>query len=106
MRCAWLRTTESDNQSLETAFSRLRQEFPLDDKTDFRVIVDSVARPLRPLIRDEVYRIGREALLNAFMHAQANRIEVEVEYAEQDILKSLVRDDGAWNRPSSAAFRS
>jgi len=88
-----LRTTESGNQSLETAFSRLRQEFPLDGKTDFRVIVDSVTRPLRPLIRDEVYRIGREALLNAFMHAQANRIEVEVEYASRH-LKVLVRDDG------------
>jgi ligand-binding sensor domain-containing protein/signal transduction histidine kinase len=88
-----LRTTESGNQSLETAFSRLRQEFPLDDKTDFRVIADSVTRPLRPLIRDEVYRIGREALLNAFMHAHANRIEVEVEYASRH-LKVLVRDDG------------
>jgi signal transduction histidine kinase len=88
-----LRTTETDNQSLETAFSRLRQEFPPDGKTDYRVIVDSVTRPLRPLIRDEVYRIGREALLNAFMHAHANRIEVEVEYASRH-LRVLVRDDG------------
>lgn len=88
-----LRTTESGNQSLETAFSRLRQEFPLDGKTAYRVIVDSVTRPLRPLIRDEVYRIGREALLNAFMHAHANRIEVEVEYASRH-LRVLVRDDG------------
>jgi signal transduction histidine kinase len=88
-----LRTTETENQSLETAFSRLRQEFPLDGKTDYRVIVDSVTRPLRPLIRDEVYRIGREALLNAFMHARAGRIEVEVEYASRH-LRVLVRDDG------------
>jgi ligand-binding sensor domain-containing protein/signal transduction histidine kinase len=88
-----LRTTEWDNQSLETAFSRLRQEIPLDGKTDYRVIVDSVTRPIRPLIRDEVYRIGREALLNAFMHAHANRIEVEVEYASRQ-LRVLVRDDG------------
>jgi len=88
-----LRTTESNNQSLETAFSRLRQEFPLDGNTDFRVIVDSVTRPLRPLIRDEVYRIGREALLNAFMHAHANLIEVEIEYASR-YLRILVRDDG------------
>jgi ligand-binding sensor domain-containing protein len=88
-----LRTTESDNQNLETAFSRLRQECPHDGNTDYRVIVDSVTRPLRPLIRDEVYRIGREALLNAFMHAHANRIEVEVEYASRH-LRVLVRDDG------------
>ncbi|HTF72321.1 MAG TPA: two-component regulator propeller domain-containing protein, partial [Edaphobacter sp.] len=88
-----LRTTESGNQSLETAFSRLRQEFPLNSKTDYRVIVDSVTRPMRPLIRDEVYCIGREVLLNAFMHAHANRIEVEVEYASKH-LRVSVRDDG------------
>ncbi|WP_260741695.1 sensor histidine kinase [Tunturiibacter lichenicola] len=88
-----LRTMEPGNQSLETSFSLLRQEFSLDGKTDYRVIVDSVARPLRPLIRDEVYRIGREALLNAFMHAHANRIEVEVDYSSRH-LRVLVRDDG------------
>jgi ligand-binding sensor domain-containing protein/signal transduction histidine kinase len=88
-----LRTTETDNQSLETAFSRLRQEFPLNGKTEYRVVIDSVTRPLRPLIRDEVYRIGREVLVNAFMHAHANRIEVEVEYASRH-LRVLVRDDG------------
>jgi signal transduction histidine kinase len=88
-----LRTTAWDNQSLETAFSRLRQESPFNGKTDYRVIVHSATRPIRPLIRDEVYRIVREALLNAFMHAHANRIEVEVEYASRH-LRVLVRDDG------------
>jgi signal transduction histidine kinase len=88
-----LRTTETDNQSLETAFSRMRQEFQLDDKTEFRVIVDSVPHPLRPMIRHEVYRIIREALVNSFMHAHAKRIEVEVEYASRH-LRVLVRDDG------------
>jgi signal transduction histidine kinase len=48
---------------------------------------------VRPLIRDEVYRIGREAVLNAFMHAHANLIEVEVGYASR-YLRVLVRDDG------------
>ena len=88
-----LRTTEMDHQSLETAFSRLRQEFLLDSKTDFRVIADSVTRSVRPMIRDEVYRIGREVLVNAFIHASANRIEVEVEYASRQ-LRVTVRDDG------------
>src|ERR1700691_6635678 len=48
---------------------------------------------MRPVIPDEVYCIGREALLNAFMHAHANRIEIEVEYASKH-LRLLVRDDG------------
>lgn len=88
-----LRTTEAENRSLEMAFSRVRQEFTLDDNIGYRVITNNTARPVRPIIRDEVYRIGREALVNAFVHAQANSIEVEVEYASGH-LRVLVRDDG------------
>lgn len=88
-----LRAAETDSRNLEMAFSRIRQEFVVDEKIGYRVIVNSAARPLRPMIRDEVYRIGREALVNAFMHADANSIEVEVEYASKH-LRVLVRDDG------------
>jgi signal transduction histidine kinase len=88
-----LRTSETHNRSLELAFSRIRQELVVDEKVGYRVIANNLARPVRPLIRDEVYRIGREALVNAFVHAQANSIEVEVEYASRH-LRVLVRDDG------------
>jgi signal transduction histidine kinase len=88
-----LRAPDTDNTTLESAFARMRKEFALDEQIDYRVIVESDARPLRPMIRDEVYRIGREALLNAFVHAQAKSIEVEVEYASRH-LRVLVRDDG------------
>jgi ligand-binding sensor domain-containing protein/signal transduction histidine kinase len=88
-----LRAPDTDNTTLESAFARMRKEFALDEQIDYRVIVESDTRPLRPMIRDEVYRIGREALLNAFVHAQAKSIEVEVEYASRH-LRVLVRDDG------------
>jgi len=45
------------------------------------------------VIRDEVYRIGREALINAFRHSSAQNIELELEYAAAQ-LRLLVRDDG------------
>lgn len=48
---------------------------------------------LAPLLRDEVYRIASEALRNAFRHAQARRIEIEIRY-ERRQLRVLVRDDG------------
>ncbi len=88
-----LRSSESDSRSLELAFSRMRQEFALDDRIVYRVIVHSIVRPLRPLIRDEVYRIGREALVNAFVHARAGTIEVDLDYASRH-LTVAVRDDG------------
>ena len=51
------------------------------------------ARDLAPLVRDEVHRIACEALRNAFRHAQARRIEVEIRYDRRH-LRLRVRDDG------------
>ena len=55
--------------------------------------VVGTTRGLHPLLRDEVYRIAGEALRNAFKHAQAQRIEVEIRYDERQ-LRVRVRDDG------------
>ena len=88
-----LRSAESEALDLEQAFSRIRQELATQEQCGFRVIVEGRPRGLHPILRDEVYRIGREALVNAFRHSQAKRIEVEVEYAAHH-LRLLVRDDG------------
>lgn len=87
-----LRTLQS-SVDLGHAFSEIQQEFGSHGEVDFRVIMEGHARPMHPFIRDEVYRIGREALTNAFRHAQANKIEVELEYGD-DQLRILVRDNG------------
>jgi len=60
---------------------------------NFRVQVEGTTRDLAPLVREEVYRIAGEALRNAFRHAQARRIEVEICY-ERRLLRLRVRDDG------------
>jgi len=78
---------------LDRAFSEIQQEFVGHGEVDFHVMVEGHSRPLHPVIRDEIYRIGREALTNAFRHAQAKKIEVELEYAA-DALRILVRDSG------------
>jgi signal transduction histidine kinase len=48
---------------------------------------------LRSIVRDDVYRIGREALVNALRHSGAGNIELHLEYAA-DQLRIIVRDDG------------
>jgi signal transduction histidine kinase len=53
---------------------------------------------LHPVIQDEIYRIGAEALRNAFRHARARRIEVDVRYSEQ-LLRLQIRDDGVGISP-------
>jgi signal transduction histidine kinase/ligand-binding sensor domain-containing protein len=88
-----LRTPDDESRDLALAFSRVRQELAIDEKIGYRVIAHNTTRPLRPVIRDEVYRICREALANAFLHSRANAVEVEVEYASK-YLRIMVRDDG------------
>ena len=59
----------------------------------FGVTVEGARRDVAPLIQDEVYRIARELLRNAFHHAQAGRIEVEIRYDSRQF-RLHVRDDG------------
>ncbi len=88
-----LRSSNWRSQDLEQAFSRIQQELAIVQEASFRVIVEGAARPLRPAIGDEIYLIGREALANALHHSGASEIEVELEYAV-DQLRLLVRDNG------------
>lgn len=89
-----LRSSTAIGDDLEQMFHRLQEELSVTTTSEFRVIVEGRAQPLHPLVRDEVHRIGREALINAFRHANARHIEVELEYAPHH-LRMLVRDDGA-----------
>jgi signal transduction histidine kinase/ligand-binding sensor domain-containing protein len=59
----------------------------------FRVSVEGSPRDLHPIVRDDVHRIAREALRNAYRHAQASHIEAEVTYGARE-LRVRIRDDG------------
>ena len=88
-----LRSSNLGCDDLGQAFSRIPQDLGLEVQIDFRVIVLGSARKLRPLIRDEVYQIGRELLVNAFRHSRASCIEVELDYARKRF-RMVVRDNG------------
>jgi ligand-binding sensor domain-containing protein/signal transduction histidine kinase len=59
----------------------------------FRVVVEGVKNELKPLLQDEIYRIARELLRNAFLHARARKIEAEVRY-DRRFLRVQIRDNG------------
>jgi signal transduction histidine kinase/ligand-binding sensor domain-containing protein len=59
----------------------------------FRVLVEGEPRTVRPILQDEICRIARESLRNAFHHAQARQIETEITYGES-LLRLRFRDDG------------
>ncbi|MGA2597341.1 MAG: ATP-binding protein [Bryobacteraceae bacterium] len=85
---------------LEAAFSTICQELAATKKATFRVTVQGQPKVLRPPIRDEAYRIVREALLNASRHSDADLIEIDIEYGPTR-LRLVVRDDGSGMTPES-----
>jgi len=97
-----LRTSPGDSRDLEQAFSRVPQELASPTSVDLRVIVEGMARPLRPVIRDEIYLVGREALVNAFRHSRASQIEAELDYAAHSF-RVVVRDNGCGIEPQMLA---
>ncbi|HET9646269.1 MAG TPA: two-component regulator propeller domain-containing protein [Burkholderiaceae bacterium] len=57
------------------------------------VEVKGTPQALHPLVRDEIFRIAGEALRNAFHHADAQQVTVEICYDARQ-LQVRVRDDG------------
>ncbi len=63
------------------------------------VSVEGTPRDLHPIVRDDVYRIACEAVRNAFCHASARQIEVDIRYDDRR-LRVRVRDDGRGIQPA------
>jgi len=63
------------------------------DAPAFQLEVEGTPQDLLPITRDEVYRIAGEALRNAFRHARARCIEVDIRYDRRQ-LQLQIRDDG------------
>jgi signal transduction histidine kinase len=87
IRCS----TELAND-LARALQAVGDELACEGSPNFRVLVQGPSRDLHPILRDDVFGIAREAVRNAFRHAEAKSIDVEMDYGES--LRVRVRDDG------------
>jgi len=94
-RCAvqGLRSPGECISSLGEAFAGVPNDLGFPPADRFRVVVHGKERELRADLRDEVYRIGREAIVNACRHSRARDIEAEVRYRPTE-LRIAVRDNG------------
>jgi signal transduction histidine kinase/ligand-binding sensor domain-containing protein len=92
-----LRSPAIATNDIAVAIATLAETLSTDDSGQnppvFHVNVEGTPRDLPPIVQDEVYRIAGEALRNAFRHAHASRIEVEIHY-DQRRFRLRVRDDG------------
>jgi len=92
-----LRSSTAVGNDLAQAIGKLGEEFRANESNRssaaFVMQVEGAPRDLSPILRDEVYRIAGEAMRNAFRHADAHRIEVEIRYDDRQF-RLRVRDDG------------
>jgi signal transduction histidine kinase/ligand-binding sensor domain-containing protein len=88
-----LRPATSETPDLAQALATEGKRLAQLHSAEFRVSVEGASRDLHPIVREEGFQIGREALSNAFQHAHAKNIEAEVTYGDT-MLHVRIRDDG------------
>jgi signal transduction histidine kinase len=94
-----LRSSATTTNDLAQAVRTLCDELATSEAVAFQLTVEGAPRDLHPIIRDELYRIAREALRNAFSHSLAHHIEAQIIYAER-ALRLRIRDDGKGIEPA------
>jgi signal transduction histidine kinase len=97
-----LRSSATITNDLAQAVRALCDELTTPNAAAFQLTVKGSSRDLHPIIRDELYRISREALRNAFLHARARLIETELTYADRSF-RLRIRDDGQGMEPAMLA---
>jgi signal transduction histidine kinase len=90
-----LRTSATETNDLVDSLRALAEDLASENgnASSLHIEAQGTPRRLHPIVRDEVFRIAGEALRNAFRHAGAKRIEVELRYDERQF-RVRVRDDG------------
>ncbi len=88
-----LRPATNQGVSLEEALAAEGAQFDQLASARFRVSVEGASRSLHPIVREEGFLIGREAIANAFAHARSDHVEVEITYGDHALLLRI-RDDG------------
>jgi signal transduction histidine kinase/ligand-binding sensor domain-containing protein len=88
-----LRATSIPFGGLPAAFERVAEETSQGADATFKTVVEGRVRELHPMVREECYWIGREAVVNALTHSKGRKVEVEITYSPRQF-RLRVRDDG------------
>jgi signal transduction histidine kinase/ligand-binding sensor domain-containing protein len=88
-----LHSTAVAEYNLVDVLRHAEAEFRLSELPNFQLTTVGEPRPIDLLVRDEVYRICREALSNAFRHGYAKHVEVKIIFSSNSF-EVIVVDDG------------
>jgi signal transduction histidine kinase len=86
-------TQTKESPGLSELLADYCAEFSAAHPIEYRIEIDGQARELNPTVSSELSKIAREALSNAFNHAGADAIEVDLSYGSNH-LRLRVRDNG------------
>lgn len=88
-----------DSQDLSSTIMLFAEEVGYLSEAKVDVQVRGAQVQLNPAVQDEVLKIVKECLWNAFRHAQAQRIQVTVSYTAR-FFEVSVKDDGVGIQPA------
>jgi len=87
-----LRTSTTEVNDLAEAFRRALEECRIHSSMEVSLSVSGQIQEMHPIVRDEIYRIGYEAIRNACVHSQATQLSVELFYGQDLTLR--INDNG------------
>ena len=88
-----LRVNSASLSDLPAAFRSVAEETSHGRDAIFKTVVEGRVRELHPLVLEECYCIGREAIINALSHSEGQHVEAEITYDSRQF-RLRVRDDG------------
>jgi len=88
-----LRASTTQKNDLAEAFQRAIVESARESRAETSFSVTGESREMHPVVRDEIYRIGYEAIRNSCLHSGGDRLEVTLKYGHD--LTLSVSDNGA-----------
>jgi signal transduction histidine kinase/ligand-binding sensor domain-containing protein len=93
-----LRTSTTQTNDLAEAFKRAAEETRMQSRMQVSFSVTGPSKEMHPVVRDEIYRIGYEAIRNAYTHSNGNQLAVNLRYGKD--LAVCVRDNGVGIDPT------
>jgi signal transduction histidine kinase len=95
-----LRTSITQTNDLAEAFKRAAEETRMQSRMEVSFSVTGQSQEMHPVVRDEIYRIGYEAIRNAYTHSNGGQLAVSLRYGKD--LAVSVRDNGVGIDPTVA----
>jgi signal transduction histidine kinase len=87
-----LRTSAAEANDLAGALRRALDECRIQGSMEVSIPVSGQIQEMHPIVRDEIYRIGYEAIRNACVHSRASQLKVEITYGRD--LSLRISDNG------------